>query len=145
MISLKTINMDNFHAVINIKMSDDDRKMVASNTYSMAEAYADQVSVARAIYSNDQLVGFIMYDYNAADKTGYVSRLMIATDYQGKGIGTEALRQVIETLRNIEGIKKIQISYHPRNIKAKKSYAKLGFVENGSFVGEEAVAIIDLA
>ncbi len=144
MITLKKITMDNFHDVLNIQLSDEDRKMVASNMYSMAEAYADQVSVARAIYDDQQLVGFIMYDYNQGDQTGYVSRLMIATSHQGKGIGTKALNQVIETLKSMPDIKKIQISYHPDNVKAKRSYAKLGFIENGAFDGDEVVAIIDL-
>lgn len=144
MITLREITMDNFHDVINIKITDEDKHMVASNTYSLAEAFADKVSVPRAIYKDQTLIGFIMYDYNQKNQTGYISRLMISTNEQGKGYGTAALNIVVNELKSIPNIKKIEISYFPSNDKARKSYAKVGFIETDEIDDGELVAKIDL-
>lgn len=144
MVILKEITMENFLDVINLKLSDEDKQMVASNMFSLAEAYADKVSIPRAIYYEDQLVGFIMYDYNQLEQRGYISRLMVSTHMQGKGIGTMALNAVVEKLRKYPDIKTIQISYHPDNEKARKSYKKAGFIETNEYVNEEIIALIKL-
>ena len=144
MINLKEITMENFHDVINLKLSDTDKTMVASNMYSLAEAFADKVSICKAIYHDETLVGFIMFDYNQKEHKGYISRLMIEDKHQGNGFGTQALEMAIEQLIKNKDIERIQISYHPDNIKAKKSYAKVGFIETGDFVDGEAIAIIDV-
>jgi diamine N-acetyltransferase len=144
MITLRRITMDNFHDVLNLELTDDDKKMVAPNMYSLAEAYADQVSIARAVYEGDTLVGFVMYDYNAPEKKGYLSRLMIASAHQGRGYGREALRLAVEDLKRSPGIERIQISYHPDNEKARRSYRSVGFIENGEMVQNEVVAMLEL-
>ena len=144
MITLRDITMDNFYEVIKLELDDIDRQMVASNMFSLAEAYADKVSQPKAIYHNGTLVGFIMYDYNQPEQRGYVSRLMVAQQYQGKGYAKTAMQIVIGTLKQEPDIKQIQISYHPQNVKARSLYLQLGFIENGKFVDEEVVAVIDL-
>jgi len=112
--------------------------------YSLAEAFADKVSICKAIYHDETLVGFIMFDYNQKEHKGYISRLMIEDKHQGNGFGTRALEMAIEQLIKNKDIECIQISYHPDNIKAKKSYAKVGFIETGDFVDGETIAIIDV-
>ncbi len=144
MVSLRKINMDNFHEVISLKLDDQDKQMVAHNMYSLAEAYADQVSICRGIYNDDTLVGFVMYDFNESEKKGYISRLMIDQKYQRQGFGRDGLRQALDHLKSFPGIEKIQISYHPENKKARLLYLDLGFIENGEFVDEEVVAMLEL-
>lgn len=144
MITLRKINMDNFKLVLNLELDEMDQKMVAPNMYSLAEAYADQVSICRGIYHDDALVGFIMYDYNEKEQCGYISRLMVDRKHQRKGYAKAALSLALEHLKTYEGINKIQISYEPNNIKAKSLYEALGFIENGKVVDDETVAIIEL-
>lgn len=145
MIQLKPIDMANFEAVIHLELNASDRKMVAPNIYSLAEAYADRVSKALAIYDDDQLVGFVMYDYNKEERKGYISRLMVADRFQGKGYGRQGLLLALEELQISPGIERIQISYHPDNIKARQLYLSLGFKETGDEVHGEKVAMMELA
>ncbi|MBN2540609.1 MAG: GNAT family N-acetyltransferase [Bacilli bacterium] len=145
MVTLRKINMDNFEEVIHLKLSGSDKEMVASNLYSLAEAYADSVSIARAIYKDEFLVGFIMYDYNAIEQKGYISRLMIDMHHQGNGYAEAAMRIALTDLKTNPDIQRIQISYAPNNVKARALYYKLGFVENGETVADgELVAMIEL-
>jgi diamine N-acetyltransferase len=145
MIELRKIDMSNFIDVIKLELSDQDKKMVASNMFSLAEAYADQISQPMAIYNNNQLVGFIMYDYNKEECKGYISRLMITSKDQGKGYGSFALNLVIDDLKKITDIKQIQISYHPDNEKARSSYKKVGFKETDLVVDGEVIALIEIS
>lgn len=144
MIILKDITMDNFIDVIKLPQTDEDKKMVASNLFSIAEAYADKVSQPKAIYVDHVLVGFIMYDYNVSERKAYISRLMITSIEQGKGYGTEALRIIIEEVKRIKDCTVIQISYHPNNEKARKSYKKVGFIESNDYIDGEIIAYMKL-
>ena len=143
-IQLKDINMKNFNQVISIQLSEEDKRMVAPNMYSLAEAYADKVSVPKAIYDKEELVGFIMYDYDKSFKIGYISRLMVGTNYQRRGYGKEAMIQVIAILKKIKRLKQIRLSYNPNNEKAKQLYKSLGFVETGNIDQGEMEAILNI-
>lgn len=144
MIRLKEMSKQNFLPVINLKLSEEDRRMVAPNMYSLAEAYCDKKSIAKAIYSFDTLVGFIMYEYDKKNKKGHIARLMIATEYQDNGYGSKALSLVLKELQKQKGIKKVDISYRPDNEKARKCYEKLGFIETVDVDDGEVVAILEI-
>jgi len=144
MIELREVTMENFDKVIRLKLDEFDKTMVASNLYSLAEAFADKVSIPRAIYADNQLVGFIMYEYKEEEKKGYISRLMIANEYQRKGYGRAGLTLAIEYLKKHEGIISIRISYHAENTKGRTLYLDLGFVENGEIDCGETVAVMEL-
>jgi len=143
MVILRDIDMNNFREVISLELSYEDKQMVAPNMYSLAEAYADKVSIPKAIYHDNLLVGFIMYCLNETEKKAYVKRVMIATEFQGKGYGKEALQIVLEELKIGEGINQVQLSYHPDNEKGRRVYKKLGFVETTEYVDGEVVAILE--
>lgn len=144
MITLAEINMSNFIEVIELYQSEEDKNMVASNVFSLAEAYADKVSHPLAIYADKLLVGMIMYDYNLKERKAYISRIMITTPEQGKGYGTDALRIVTDKIKEIDECKVIQISYHPKNEKARSSYRKVGFIETNDYVDGEIIALLKI-
>lgn len=136
--------MENFDKIIRLKMDDFDKTMVASNLYSLAEAYADKASIPRAIYADGQPVGFVMYEYKEEEKKGYISRLMVAGEHQRKGYGRAGLSLAIEDLKKHEGIISVRISYHAENLKGRTLYLDLGFVENGEIDCGETVAVMEL-
>lgn len=144
MIKLREMSKTNFLPVINLKLSEEDRGMVAPNMYSLAEAYCDKKSIAKAITIDDIIIGFIMYEYDKKKKQGHIARLMIATEFQGKGYGTKALSIVLKEINKQKGSKRIDISYRPDNEKARKCYEKLGFIETGDIDEGEVVAILEL-
>lgn len=71
------------------------------------------VSNPRAIHAADQMVGFIMYDFEPEEDRGYISRLMVDARFQGQGHGRAAMEQVLERLMQIPEFREIQTSYVP--------------------------------
>ena len=141
---LREITMENFLECIKLSVSDMQKGFVASNMFSLAEAKADGVSVPLAIYDGDTMVGFIMYDYDEKEKTGWISRLMVDQRYQGRGHGRWAMMEVIGRLREIEGIKIMRTSFAPENSAARKLYTSLGFKLTGEQIDGEDVCIMEI-
>ncbi|MFC2108359.1 GNAT family N-acetyltransferase [Candidatus Bipolaricaulota bacterium] len=138
-ITLREITMENFYECIKLTVNEDQKNFVASNTFSLAEAQADGVSIPRAIYAGDQMVGFIMYDFELKEDRGYISRLMVDSRFQGNGYGRAAMDQIIDRLKDIPSCREIQTSYAPENIAAAKLYESLGFEQTGDEIDGETI------
>ncbi|MBN1857860.1 GNAT family N-acetyltransferase [Candidatus Bipolaricaulota bacterium] len=138
-VTLREITMDNFRECIKLSVAEAQKGFVASNMYSLAEAQADGVSEPRAIYAGDQMVGFIMVDFEPKEDRGYISRLMVAEDHQGNGYGREAMRQVIERFKRNPACKEIQTAVVPENVAADTLYRSLGFEPTGEMDEGEAI------
>jgi len=139
-ITLRKVTNDTFRECIALKVRDDQKGFVASNVYSLAEAQADGVSIPRAIYADERMVGFIMYDFEPKEDRGYITRLMVAADHQGNGHGRAAMRQVIDLFKENPACKEIQISVVPENVAARSLYLGLGFELTGEIdEGEEVL------
>ena len=123
--------MDNFDECVNLQVNDSQKGFVASNAYSLSEAFADKVSEPRAIYADEIMVGFVMYDYDQSKETGFISRLMIDKRFQKNGYAREAMQMVINKFKNIQECTYIQLSYCKENGNAAKFYKKLGFAKTG--------------
>jgi len=142
-VRLEDVTAQNWRAVANLKLADDQRHLLASNVYSLAQSKFDPDARPRAIYAGKIVVGFLMYDLpDADDETQEVSiyRFMIDTGHQGKGYGRAALKKAIEEIRQIPGISKISISYVRNNPTAKQFYASFGFVERSDEGDYELIA-----
>ena len=159
MIHLKKLDYENFIDVFELKVKQVQKDFVASNCFSVAEAYVTAMNGGHvfpfAIYNDDKPVGFIQLAYGEnADQDGVsiekdsyeIWRFMIDKRYQGRGYGKEALRQAIDFIRTWPCGKAeyCWISYEPENEVAKKLYASFGFVENGEMDGDEIVAVLKL-
>lgn len=81
------------------------RRMVAPNVRSIAEAHFSPSAWMRAIYADDTPIGFIMthtgsdYDDGIDCPGVFLWRFMIASPYQGKGSGKRALEKLFLHLR----------------------------------------------
>lgn len=139
MIDFKKITRENFKECIKLELKDGQKKFVASNLYSIAQAGVWEEAEAYAIYNGETMVGFIMYLFDEKEKTGDLWRLMIAGEFQSMGYGTQALRKMIEHFRNIKECSKIFLSYVPGNESAEKLYKFVGFEANGEIDNGEVV------
>ena len=128
---------------IRLSVAEGQQKFAASNIYSLAEAKADGVSNPRAIYADDQMVGFTMHCFELEAGTGYIDRLMVAADHQDKGHGRTAMRGVIKRLEIIPGCQRIRPSFHPENEVAAGVYESLGFQKTGEIDEGEVVVVLD--
>lgn len=144
-VTLREITMDNFAECIRLTVAEDQKDFVATNVFSLAEAKADGVSNPCAIYTGDQMVGFIMYDFEPAEDRGYITRLMIDARFQRNGYGRAAMSQVIGRLKQIPECREIQTSYAPANAAAEHLYADLGFAQTGEEIDGETVVRMQLA
>jgi diamine N-acetyltransferase len=144
LIELREITMENFHECIRLSVADHQRGFVASNMYSLAEAKADGVSNPLAIYADGQVVGFTMYCFEPKSGIGYIDRLMVAAEHQGRGYGRAAMKEVIERLQSTPGCRWIRTSFEPTNAVAEALYESLGFRRTGEVTDGEIVTVLEV-
>jgi diamine N-acetyltransferase len=144
LVELREITMENFFECINLSVADHQRGFVASNMFSLAEAKADGVSNPRAVYADDQMVGFTMYCFDPESGIGYIDRLMVAAEHQGRGYGRAAMLAVIERLQNTPGCRRIRTSFEPTNAVAEALYESLGFRKTGEVIDGELVTVLEV-
>jgi diamine N-acetyltransferase len=159
MIHLEKLTYENFDDVFELKVKKDQYGFVASNCYSIAEAYITMISGGQvfpfAIYNDKKLVGFIQIGYGenadqdgvSVEKDNYeIWRFMIDKRFQGRGYGKDALKLALDFIRTWPCGKAdlCWISYEPENEIAKKLYSSFGFVETGEMDGDEIVAVLKL-
>ena len=159
MIQLRKIESNNIWKVIKLSVKEEQTNFVATNTESILEAYtaitSGNVALPFGIYNDNCLVGFTMIGYGTVDgeedpsvagNNYCIWRFMIDKNFQGQGLGKEALHKVLEYLRS-EPCGKGEycwLSYEPENIVAKALYSSVGFCENGEMCGEEIVSVIKI-
>jgi diamine N-acetyltransferase len=84
---LRELTQNNWEACIKLKVHPEQENFVASNLYSIAEAQFYPGCVPLAVYDDETLVGFIMYEpdlyVSQTQKIYFISRLMIDSTYQG--------------------------------------------------------------
>ena len=90
------------------------------------------------IYDGDDLVGFAMFNnWPEESRDGFfLWNYAIDAKYQNKGLGTKALKELMDYMVSNHGAKTFTTTYTWGNEVAKHMYEKVGFVET-SVVEEE--------
>ena len=126
MVTLKTINEDNYEECLNLKVSVDNADFVDPVAWSLAEAwvfYDD--SRPFAIYAYDVMVGYVlMY---IGEENHQIINFMIDSRFQKRGYGTAAAKLCIEYLRKDCNASKISLPVEPENITAQRLWSSVGF------------------
>ena len=149
---IRPVTKDNWNALIQLKVSDDQKNFVASNLYSIAEAQFGYDYEGHwethpfGIFNGVTPVGFLMYGLNYENPTrqAFIFRLMVDEKFQHKGFGRFGMQKMIELFRADELIKEVGISYKSENEAARKLYASLGFIEPGEMIESEVLAVANL-
>ena len=163
---LEKITWDNFEAIINLRVTKEQRDFVAGNKDSLVHACVRMTAEGKqvfpfGIYQGKKPVGFIMLAYDVGEDDGeepsaewylrnsyYVWRFMIDRRYQGKGYGREAMKLALDFIRTFPAgeARYCWLSYEPENTVAKNLYLSLGFQEHPEqyVEGEEMPAILEL-
>jgi diamine N-acetyltransferase len=149
---IRPVTKENWEALIDLKVREDQKEFVASNLYSIAEAQFGEDFEGHwdfhpfGIYERDTPVGFFMYGYNFSHPThqAFIIRLMVDEKYQRQGYGRFGVEKMLEIFRSDERIQVVGISYEPENTAARELYASLGFVETGRMIEEEAEAQLQI-
>lgn len=139
-VTLRPVDLRNWQQVIHLRLSQEQATRVASNLYSLAEAYVQPSCTPYAIYANETLIGFAMAEYLAAPRAYNIPRFMIDIAWQGVGYGSLALQAIIDTLKEERPEAPILISLTPDNAAARGLYERHGFVDTGQrFHGEDVL------
>ncbi|MNJ59690.1 Spermine/spermidine acetyltransferase [compost metagenome] len=114
---------------------------IAANVISIAQSKYMQGMNTKAIYDDEEMVGFVMYGVDEGEL--WIMRFMIDYRHQGKGYGKSALKLIIDKIWANYTEQQIKISIEPENTKAKKLYEYFGFVDTGIIEEEELVMLLN--
>lgn len=127
MITFREIDKSNYMDCICLKVKDDQRGFVADNARSLAEARFEEGLYTRAVYSGDTMVGFVLFDYDTEIPGWCMSRFMIGAQYQGQGLGREAILRFLDYVKEQMNLRELYIHVELENTVAFELYQKLGF------------------
>ncbi len=130
-VSLRPITEDNVVAVMKLNVTDEQKNFVAPNSVSIAQAAHTTNRWERAIYADDEPVGYVLLSENHDRPRYYLWRYMIDKRYQGMGFGKTAMEQVIEYVRTLPNASEMFLSYVPSDHGPRAFYASLGFEDTG--------------
>lgn len=133
--------MENFKEIIELKIKDSQAGFLSSNLLSIAESKVDERLLPMGIYYNDDLVGFVLFEYhNDKPKYVFLKRYMISDFNQGKGLGKSALEYIIDYLKSEDAdIEFIELMHYPENIAAANLYGSFAFELTGEIRDGETV------
>ena len=132
-IQFRAITEENFPAIMAMKRPADE-KFVASNAYSLAQAwlYRDAGDVYPfAVHDGEEPVGFMMLDEDLEERCLILWRIMFPVEHQNKGYGTQAVRLLIRMAEASGKYDFMLLNCAPGNEIAKHVYEKLGFRPTG--------------
>lgn len=141
-VSLREVTRDTVRAVCRLQVAPGQEGLVASNAVSIAEAYFQPKAWFRAVYADEEMVGFVML-YEDPDKAEYyLWRLMIAGGHQRRGYGQQAIGLVVDRLRTLPGARELLTSCVPGEGGPRPFYERLGFIATGEVDdGEEVLRL----
>lgn len=135
-VTLRDITGDNYFQVLELKISpaQEAAKFVSPVVRSLADAWfyrEEGITYPKAIYADEDLVGFIMYELDTEEQQVFIWRFLIDQRYQGKGYGRQTIEAVLAMAKEQAQITKVVADYVDGNEPMKKILLGLGFEETG--------------
>ena len=151
MINFKPVTPGNFEAVINLKLHESRVGFLENNLYSLAESKIFDYLEPRAIYNDEELIGFMLYyfqPYGVVRQMGpgegqheihsdgqdyiYFKRIMLDQSFQGKGLGRASMKAAAEYFKKeYPSIAFIELMHYLDNSTGASLYESLGYVSTG--------------
>jgi len=142
-VTLREITRETVRAICRLEVAPEQRAFVAPNAVSIAQAYFEPKAWFRAVYADEEPVGFAML-YEDPEKPEYfLWRFMVAAEHQGKRYGRQALDLVVDRVRGLPGATELRTSYVPGEAGPREFYLRYGFEETGEV--EEGEHVVRLA
>ena len=146
-VTLGEITDGNHAAVLALRVAPGQEQFVGSMQEALADAaaYPQAKPWYRAVIADGMPVGFVMVSWNVKPQPPeiigpwFLWKLLIDERYQGRGFGSEAVRQVAGLVR-AEGASELLTSYIPEH-GGPAGYARLGFVPTGELDGNGEVIV----
>jgi diamine N-acetyltransferase len=137
--TLREITAGTVRQITNLSVGPDQQRFVASNAVSLAQALFSPDAWYRAIYADETPAGFVMLHDESlrteppAHPEVALWRFMVDAHFQGRGIGTAALDQVIAHVRSKRIFSSLLVSYVPGPGSPEGFYLRAGFAHTRLF------------
>ena len=132
-ITLKLIDRSNYNECIALRTGEGQERFVAPNICSLVQAAYEPDLFPLAIYREETMVGFLLYDFDWEAGGWSVSRLMVDARWQNQGIGARALEQFLLYFQRKHGDLPLYTSAEVENTVAIALYEKAGFTRRETF------------
>ena len=132
-IEFKAIDRSNYNECIELKTSEEQKRFVATNMFSLVQSAYEPNLYPLGIYQNHKMVGFILYDFDDELNGWSMSRFMIDEKFQNQGIGKAALQTFIAFFIEKYGHIQLYTSAEVDNTIAIDLYEKIGFKKREIF------------
>lgn len=139
-VTLREITDDNRAAVLALRAAPQQERFVGGSVQDAlrdASEYPHAKPWYRVIYADDEPVGFVMVSWDVEPQPPeiigpwFLWKLLIDQRYQGRGYGSEAVRQVARLVR-AERASELLTSYVPEDGGPAGFYRRLGFAPTGA-------------
>jgi diamine N-acetyltransferase len=136
---LAELTADNIDAAIGLELRPGQERFVAPVVRSIAEAYVHPTAWPRVVVDDDQVVGFVMANFDPDNEQPEfrcgIWRLNVAGAAQGLGVGRFAVDAVAEEARR-RGQTQLTVLWEKGSDGPEGFYLRLGFVPVGELFGE---------
>jgi diamine N-acetyltransferase len=141
-VKIVELNAQNWYECCVLEVSEEQRDFIEPNAISIAQSKFESALKPYAIYFEDKIVGFLMFNSVPEELNGYwIYRIMVDQKYQGSGIGKAATKLMIYEMTKLPNANKLVVGYHPENQGAHKLYQSFGFIDKGDRFGKEMAVI----
>ena len=135
-VTLREITGDNYFQVLELKITPEQEaaKFVSPVVRSLADAWfyrEEGMTYPKAVYADEALVGFIMYELDTEEQQVFIWRFLIDQAFQGKGCGRQTIEAVLAMAKEQVQMTKVVADYVDGNEPMKKILLGLGFEETG--------------
>lgn len=148
-VTLREVTRENLLVVSLLDVGPGQDNLVAPNSFSIAQASFNANAWFRAVYADEQPVGFVMLDDWSTvpdqkpelfEEAPYVGlwRFMIDHRFQKHGFGAKAMGLIIDHARS-RGAPNMLLSFVPKENNPEPFYARLGFERTGEVDDGEVV------
>ena len=144
-VTLREIDAGTVRRVCTLAVREDQKKFVAPNAVSIAQAHFSDHAWFRAIYADDTMVGFLMLEDQPEKPEYYLWRFMIDARWQGMGFGRQAMELLIDHVRTRPKAKELLTSVLQAPGGPQGFYEKLGFTLTGEYEEGEAMMSLPLS
>jgi diamine N-acetyltransferase len=153
-VTLRELTDPDRQAVLALRVAAEQERFVGGsvqNVLADAAEYPQAKPWYRAVFAGEEPIGFVMISWNCEPQPPeiigpwFLWKLLIDERHQGRGYGSEVVRQVAEIVR-AEGATELLTSIVPGDGGPAGFYERLGFVPTGDLdVNDEVIVRLALA
>ena len=134
MIHLVEVTEENWIQIASLTVAEDQKTFLAPAIGILARGYVYRDCNARVygIANDEQIVGVALVREFTDEPVGYdLQQFMIDARFQGKGYGKEALRLILDKLKEEGKYQTVEVCVKKQATAALRVYEKVGFVDSG--------------